>query len=90
MEKARVGQGFVGVDQIKYVILKRNGKISIIPLHEAREKGVVERASERPYPLDFSWISTVFLNRTVLLMNFSAKPFCRPKTRLPARLFRLS
>ncbi len=31
MEAARLGQGFERVDQIKYAILERNGKISIIP-----------------------------------------------------------
>jgi uncharacterized membrane protein YcaP (DUF421 family) len=31
MEAARIGQGFERVDQIKYAILERNGKISIIP-----------------------------------------------------------
>lgn len=31
MESARIGQGIVGVEQIKYAILERNGKISIIP-----------------------------------------------------------
>lgn len=31
MEAARIGQGFERVEQIKYAILERNGKISIIP-----------------------------------------------------------
>lgn len=31
MEAARIGQGFEQVEQIKYAILERNGKISIIP-----------------------------------------------------------
>jgi len=31
MEAARIGQGVERVDQIKYAILERNGKISIIP-----------------------------------------------------------
>ena len=31
MEAARIGQGLERVDQIKYAILERNGKISIIP-----------------------------------------------------------
>lgn len=31
MEAARIGQGFERVNQIKYAVLERNGKISIIP-----------------------------------------------------------